>query len=70
MSDQTLHEEPVISLRRLELCSRENAHRVANRLFELKRRPVAVIRTGNPMKPFHVTDEETNGDHVEVELRA
>lgn len=70
MSNQTLHEEPVISLRRLELCSRENAHRVANRLFELKRRPVAVIRTGNPMKPFHVTDETTQTDHVEVELRA
>jgi len=70
MSNQTLHGEPVISLRRLELCSRENAHRVANRLFELKRRPVAVIRTGNPMKPFHVTDEATQGDQVEVELRA
>lgn len=70
MSNQTLHETPVISVRRLELCSRENAHRVANRLFEHKRRPVAVIRTGNPMKPFHVTDEQTYGDHVEVELRA
>jgi hypothetical protein len=70
MSSQPLHEPPNISLRRLELCSRENAHRVANRLFEHKRRPVSVIRTGNPMKPFHVTDEETHGDHVEVELRA
>lgn len=70
MNNQTLHEAPFISLRRLELCSRENAHRVANRLFEHKRRPVAVIRTDNPMKPFHVTDEDTHGDYVEVELRA
>lgn len=70
MNSQTFNEPPIVSLRRLELCSRENAHRVANRLFEHKQRPVAVIRTDNPMKPFHVTDEATYGDHVEVELRA
>lgn len=58
------------SPRRGELCSRENAHRVAERLFEHKHRPVAVIRTGDPIKPFHVTDEDAFDAHVEVELRA
>ncbi len=62
--------EPQLSPRRLELCSRENARRVASRLFEHKRRPVAVIRTGDPLKPFHVTDEGPGGGHIEVELRA
>lgn len=59
-----------LSPRRQELCSRENARRVASRLFDAKRRLVAVIRTGDPMKPFHVTDEVAGGAHIEVELRA
>ena len=70
MDSEPFDDPSIVSLRRLQLCSRENAHRVANRLFEHKRRPVGVIRTDNPMKPFHVTDEATYGYHVEVELRA
>ena len=62
--------ETTFSPRRGELCSRENAHRVAERLFEHKHRPVAVIRTGDLIKPFHVTDEDAFAVHVEVELRA
>lgn len=62
--------ETTFSPRRVELCSRENAHRVAERLFEHKHRPVAVIRTGDPIKPFHVTVEDAFDVHVEVELRA
>ncbi len=64
------HTGTTFSPRRGQLCSRENARRVAARMFEHKRRPVAVIRTGDPMKPFHVTDEEELNAHVEVELRA
>lgn len=63
-----------ISARRLELCSRENAHRVAGRLFDEKRRPVAVVRTGHPIKPFHVSEDRdeksSDNDHVEMEIRA
>jgi hypothetical protein len=62
--------ETTFSPRRGELCSGENAHRVAERLFEHKHRPIAVIRTGDPIKPFHVTDEDAFAVHVEVELRA
>ncbi len=62
--------ETTFSPRRGELCSRENAHRVAGRLFDHKHRPVAVIRTGDPIKPFHVADEDAFDVHVEVELRA
>ena len=62
--------ETTFSPRRGELCSRENAHRVAERLFEHKHRQGAVIRTGDPIKPFPVTDEDAFDVHVEVELRA
>lgn len=61
--------EKSLSRRRQELCSREHAQRIADRLFDHKRRPVAVIRTGNPLKPFHVTDENPADGVVEVEVR-
>ena len=69
MTDPILTATP-LSTRRQELCSREHAQRVAGRLFDQNRRPVAVIRTGDPLKPFHVTDEDPSGGIVEVEVRA
>lgn len=70
MTCQPTEKQTTISLRRFDLCSRANAHRVASRLFEHKGRPVAIIRTNHPLQPFHVTDEENHGGNVEVELRA
>jgi len=58
-----------LSRRRQELCSREHAQRIAGRLFDEKRRPVAVIRTGDPLKPFHVTDDDPSDGVVEIEVR-
>ncbi len=69
MTDLILADKP-LSARRQDLCSREHAQRVAGRLFDQNRRPVAVIRTGDPLKPFHVTDENPSGGIVEVEVRA
>ena len=68
MTDPTTPDKP-LSRRRQELCSREHAERIADRLFDQKRRPVAVIRTGDPLKPFHVTDEDASDGVVEVEVR-
>lgn len=42
------------SLRRAQLCSREHAHRVANRLFETGIEDVSIVRTGDPLQPLRV----------------
>ena len=39
------------------LCSRENAERVATRMFEHSGRQMIVIRTGDPERPYIATDQ-------------
>jgi hypothetical protein len=57
-----------LSPKRLLLCSRENANRVASRLFDERPGRVAIVRTGNPLQPFRVCAAPSFGDHVEVEM--
>ncbi len=59
---------PMLSPKRLLLCSRENANRVASRLFDLQSGRISIVRTGNPLQPFRVCTAPSLGDHVEVEM--
>lgn len=57
-----------LSPKRRQLCSRENASRVASRLFDLRPGRIAVVRTGNPLQPFRVCFTPALGDEVELEM--
>ncbi|MAM37069.1 MAG: hypothetical protein U9R64_17475 [Pseudomonadota bacterium] len=59
---------PGLSPKRLLLCSRENANRVASRLFEECPGRVSIVRTANPIQPFRVCTSPTWGERVEVEM--
>ena len=60
---------PPLSPRRSELCSHENAQRVAGRMFDEKRKPVSVVRTGDPFKPYHVAQDLCGYGDIEIEIR-
>ena len=62
--------DPGLSPKRLLLCSRENAQRVATRLFDLQPGRVSIVRTGNPLQPFRVCTMPCRGERVEVEMVA
>ena len=53
---------------RVRLCSRENALRIAERLFERDDRHIAVVRTGNPIQPFRVEPGDVEAGAVEIEI--
>lgn len=58
------------SPKRLRLCSREHADRIAGRLFEQTRRSVSVVRTGNALQPFRVVPTAEAADAaVELQIR-
>lgn len=57
-----------LSPKRLQLCSRENANRVAGRLFEERAGRVSIVRTDDPLQPFRVCTAPAADDHVEVEM--
>ena len=57
-----------LSPKRYLLCSRENANRVASRLFDSQAGRVSVVRTSNPLQPFCVSTSPSLGDHVAVEM--
>ncbi|KKW90260.1 hypothetical protein [Sphingobium chungbukense] len=59
-----------LSLKRLELCSRENAVRVANRIFDDHTRKVSILRTGNPLQPFRVSLGPADPRRVVLEIVA
>ena len=42
------------SSRRLDLCSPENANRVAEQLFDETRENVSVVKTDEPLQPLRV----------------
>ncbi len=63
-----LAQRPDLSPKRLLLCSRENANRVASRLFDERPERVSIVRTGDPLQPFRVCTAPSAGDHVEVEM--
>ena len=45
---------PSRSAKRQQLCSIENANRVATQIADLSDNDTAVVRTGNPLHPFRV----------------
>lgn len=57
-----------LSPKRLLLCSRENANRVASRLFDERPGRVSIMRTTNPIQPFRVCTWPACGERVEVEM--
>lgn len=57
-----------LSVKRRALCSRENAERVASRIFDRGVWPVCIIRTGNALQPFRVSVTPAVHEHVEVEM--
>jgi hypothetical protein len=57
-----------LSPKRLLLCSRENANRVASRLFDERCEPLSIVRTVNPLQPFRVCTSPSATDMVEVEM--
>ncbi len=59
---------PGLSPKRLLLCSRENANRVASRLFDERPEPLRIVRTANPLQPFRVCTSPSASDLVEVEM--
>ena len=48
------------------LCSRENAERVAARIFSPDSGPISVVRTRNPLQPFRVSLRPARDEQVEV----
>lgn len=67
MPDDRLN--PQLSRKRLKLCSRENAVRVANRIFDAGQH-ACIIRTGEPLQPYRAAASATRFDDVEIVLCA
>lgn len=65
----TPDEAPPMSPKRRALCSRENALRVAGRIFDAGQHAY-VIRTGDPLQPFRATATPSIRDEVETLLCA
>lgn len=57
-----------LSPKRRQLCSRENASRVASRLFDQRPGRIAVVRTGDPLQPYRICFRPALGDEVELEM--
>ena len=63
-----LAQYPGLSPKRRQLCSRENASRVASRLFDLRPGRIAVVKTGDPLQPFRVCLTPSASDEVALEM--
>ena len=42
------------SARRMQLCSAENASRIAGQLFDQNRQSISVVKTNEPLQPLRV----------------
>ena len=60
---------PIYSTKRLVLCSRENALRVAGQIFD-ESRHAFVIRTSHPLLPYRAVASASRLDEVETVLCA
>lgn len=58
-----------LSRKRLDLCSRTHAQRIAGRLLHALGKPMAVIPTGNPLQPFRVSEAGEGADSAIIEVR-
>lgn len=59
-----------LSPKRQQLCSRENAVRVASRIFDDQPQKVSILHTGDPLQPFRVSIDPTSREHVVLEMVA
>ena len=58
-----------LSSKRLALCSRINAQRVAARMIDEGAPQVSIVRTGHPLQPLRVVPNAVDGADVELEMR-
>ena len=61
---------PIFSTKRLLLCSRENAVRVAGRIFDHSHERVSILRTADPLQPFRVSTDPASPGLVVLEMVA
>ncbi|ASY46836.1 MULTISPECIES: hypothetical protein [Sphingomonadaceae] len=59
-----------LSPKRALLCSRENAMRVAGRIFDHYPRKVSILRTADPLQPFRVSTDPSAPGFVVLEMVA
>lgn len=64
-----LGREPLSPKRQL-LCSRENALRVAGRIFDHSQGRVSILRTADPLQPFRVSTDPTSPGLIVLEMVA
>lgn len=59
-----------LSPKRQMLCSRENAVRVAGRIFDHSHERVSILRTADPLQPFRVSTDPASPGLVVLEMVA
>ncbi len=65
-----VNERSGLSSKREQLCSRENAVRVACRIFDDRLQRVSILRTGDPIQPYLVSTDPGARDTVVLEMVA
>lgn len=59
-----------LSPKRRQLCSRENALRVAARIFDRSPERLSIVCTHDPIQPFRVSFDPADQDQVIAEMVA
>lgn len=59
-----------LSKKRQLLCSRENAMRVAARIFDQSQEKVSILRTEDPLQPFRVSTGSASHGLIVLEMVA
>jgi len=59
-----------LSPKRQLLCSRENALRVAGRIFDRSPGKVSILRTADPLQPFRVSTDPVSAGLIVLEIVA
>ncbi|MGE4306953.1 hypothetical protein [Sphingopyxis granuli] len=59
-----------LSPKRGLLCSRENALRVAGRIFDHSQTKVSILRTSDPLQPFRVSTDPASAGLIVLEMVA
>ena len=52
------------------LCSRENALRVASRIFDHSQGKVSILRTTDPLQPFRISTDPASSGLIVLEMVA
>lgn len=59
-----------LSPKRQLLCSRENALRVAGRIFDHSQGKVSILRTTDPLQPFRISTDPASSGLIVLEMVA